>query len=253
MPRKLRLEYPGAIYHVMNRGDRRDDIVWDEADRRRFAEALGEACGKTGWQVHAWCLMRNHFHLVVETPQPNLVAGMQWLLGTYTARFNRRHKVFGHLFSGRYKSLIVDGAGGGYLKTVCDYVHLNPARARLLKPEEPLSAFAWSSYPLYLSPPSRRPPWLRVGRLLGEEVGEHHYGKEIRESVEARAERLVAEGLSQAGWQESDLELRPKGDGVKVGLARRLRQETTLGWRWIATRLRMGHWRSAANAVRLQQ
>ena len=306
MPRKLRLEYPGAIYHVMNRGDRREDIVWDEADRRRFAETLGEACGKTGWQVHAWCLMRNHFHLVVETPQPNLVAGMQWLLGTYTARFNRRHKVFGHLFSGRYKSLIVDGAGGGYLKSVCDYVHLNPARARLLKPEEPLSAFAWSSYPLYLSPPSRRPPWLRVGRLLGEwgvrrddrqgrqefqrgmeqrrrekpedlkrlrrgwclgddgfrekllallgeEVGEHHYGKEIRESVEARAERLVAEGLSQAGWRESDLELRPKGDGVKVGLARRLRQETTLGWRWIATRLRMGHWRSAANAVRLPQ
>ena len=89
--------------------------------------------------------------------------------------------------------------------------------------------------------------------LLGEEVGEHHYGKEIRESVEARAERLVAEGLSQAGWRESDLELRPKGDGVKVDLARRLRQETTLGWRWIATRLRMGHWRSAANAVRLQQ
>src|SRR5271165_3079274 len=112
MPRKLRLEYPGAIYHVMNRGDRREDIVWDEADRRRFAETLGEACGKTEWQVHAWCLMRNHFHLVVETPQPNLVAGMQWLLGTYTARFNRRHKVFGHLFSGRYKSLIVDGAGG---------------------------------------------------------------------------------------------------------------------------------------------
>lgn len=120
MPRKLRLEYPGAIYHVMNRGDRREDIVWDDADRRRFAETLDEACGKTGWQVHAFCLMRNHFHLVVETPQANLIAGMQWLLGTSTARFNRRHKVFGHLFGGRYKSLLVDGSGGGYLKTVCD-------------------------------------------------------------------------------------------------------------------------------------
>ncbi|MSU84825.1 MAG: transposase, partial [Pedosphaera sp.] len=72
--------------------------------------------------------MPNHFHWVVETPQPNLVAGMKWLLGTYTSRFNRRHKLFGHLFSGRYKSLIVDGSGSGYLKSVGDYVHLNPAR-----------------------------------------------------------------------------------------------------------------------------
>ena len=76
--------------------------------------------------------MPNHFHLMVETPQPNLVAGMKWFLGTYTSRFNRRHKLFGHLFWGRYKSLIVDGSGSGYLKSVCDYVHLNPGRAKLL-------------------------------------------------------------------------------------------------------------------------
>ena len=82
--------------------------------------------------------MGNHFHLVVETPLPNLVAGMKWLLGTYTARFNRRHKLFGHLFSGRYKALVVDGSGNGYLRTVCDYVHLNPVRAKLLLPEQPL-------------------------------------------------------------------------------------------------------------------
>jgi len=81
---------------------------------------LGEVCEKTGWQVDAWCLMRNHFHLVLETPQANLVAGMKWLLGTYTMRFNRRHKLTGHLFSGRYKSLIVDGSGSGYLRTVGD-------------------------------------------------------------------------------------------------------------------------------------
>jgi REP element-mobilizing transposase RayT len=100
MARKLRVEYPGAVYHVMNRGDRREPIFMDDADRRRFVESLGEACAKTGWQVHAYVLMPNHFHLVVETPQPNLVAGMKWLLGTYTSRFNRRHKLFGHLFSG---------------------------------------------------------------------------------------------------------------------------------------------------------
>ena len=116
--RKLRVQYPGAIYHVLNRGDRREPIFRDEPDRQRFLETLGEACGTTGWQVHAWCLMRNHFHLVVETPQANLVAGMKWFLGTYTSRFNRRHRVFGHFFSGRNKALIVDdgnpaGHGGG--------------------------------------------------------------------------------------------------------------------------------------------
>jgi REP element-mobilizing transposase RayT len=166
--RKLRVQYPGAIYHVMNRGDRREDIFRDDEDRQRFLDTLGEACGKTGWQVLALCLMPNHFHLVVETPQANLVAGMKWFLGTYTARFNRRHKVFGHLFSGRYKALVVDGSGSGYLKTVCDYVHLNPARARLLAPTEPLRTYEWSSWPEYLKPPARRWPWLRVERLLGE-------------------------------------------------------------------------------------
>src|SRR5437867_2244068 len=127
MARKFRIQY-----HVMNRGDRRESIFHDDADRQRFIETLGEACGKTGWQVHAYCLMPNHFHLVLQTPQPNLVAGMKWFLGTYTGRFNRRHKLFGHLFSGRYKALIVDSATPGYLKTACDYVHLNPVRARLL-------------------------------------------------------------------------------------------------------------------------
>jgi len=168
MARKLRVEYPGAIYHVMNRGDRREPIIRDDADRQGFVETLGEACERSGWQVHAYCLMENHFHLVVETPQPTLVGGMKWFLGTYTGRFNRRHKVFGHLFSGRYKALIVDGSGSGYLRTVCDYVHLNPARARRLKAEQGLREYRWSSWPEYLKAPGRRPGWLRVDRVLGE-------------------------------------------------------------------------------------
>jgi REP element-mobilizing transposase RayT len=97
----------------MNPGDRRERIFMDDADHQRFVDTLGEACAKTGWQVHAYVLMPNHFHWVVETPQPHLVAGMKWLLGTDTSRFNRRHKLFGHLFSGRYKSLIVDGSKRG--------------------------------------------------------------------------------------------------------------------------------------------
>jgi REP element-mobilizing transposase RayT len=152
----------------MNRGDRREPIFRDDADRQRFGETLGEACVRSGWQVHAYYLMPNHFHLVVETPQPTLVAGMKWFLGTYTGRFNRRHKVFGHLFSGRYKSLIVDGSGTGYLRTVCEYVHLNPARAKLLRAEQGLRDYRWSSWPEYLKRPGQRWPWLRVGRLLGE-------------------------------------------------------------------------------------
>jgi REP element-mobilizing transposase RayT len=168
MPRKLRIEFEGAIYHVMNRGDRREPIFRDDRDRKCFLETLGEACGKTDWQVHALCLMENHFHLVVETPKGNLVAGMKWFLGTYTARFNRRHKLFGHLFSGRYKALVVDAASPGYFRTVCEYVHLNPVRAQLLAPEESLRDYAWSSYPEYLKPPTRRWPRLRVERLFGE-------------------------------------------------------------------------------------
>ncbi len=193
MARKLRVQYPGAIYLVMNRGDRREPIFRDEADHKLFLETLGAAGQKTGWQLHAWCLMSNHFHLVIETPQANLVAGMKWLLGTYTGRFNRRHKHFGHLFSGRYKALMVDGSGTGYLKTVCDYVHLNPVRAKLLGPEKKLSAYPWSSLRFYLQSPRKRPAWLRVGRLLGEhgiprdsKAGRREFGR--RMELQRRAE-----------------------------------------------------------------
>jgi len=278
----------------MNRGDRREPIFQDDGDRERFLETLGQACAKTGWQVLGYCLMANHFHLVVETPLPNLVAGMKWFLGTYTAWFNRRHKVSGHLFSGRYKSLIVDGSGNGYVRTVCDYVHLNPARARLLKPEQALRAYRWSSWPAYLKPVRQRPEWLRVDRLLGEyripqdsvagrrrleealearrgteegsvykpirrgwflgdkslkqkllahvagKAGEHHYGEELRESAEARAERMVREELKRRGWDKRTLRKRRKGDPDKVAIARRLRGETTMTLAWVADRLQMG-------------
>ena len=131
-----------------------------------------------------YCLMSNHFHLVVETPQPNLVVGMKWLLGTYTVRFNRRHREFGHVFSGRYKSLIVDGSASGYLKSVCDYVHSNPVRAGLLRLSQPLESHRWSSYRQYLKGAGKRVKWLRVDRLLGEwgipkdsPAGRRHFGR----------------------------------------------------------------------------
>ena len=195
MARKLRVQYPGAIYHVMNRGDRREPIFKDDKDRLLFLEGLGEACEKTGWVIHAWCLMPNHFHMVIETPQANLVAGMKWLLGTYTGRFNRRHKEFGHLFSGRYKALIVEGSGNGYLKTVCDYVHLNPVRAKLLRAEQKLEFYRWSSLREYLRPRRKRPKWMRVERLLGEhgipkdsKAGRQEFGRRMEGRRQAETE-----------------------------------------------------------------
>ena len=123
MPRQPRIEFPGAIYHIMSRGDRREDIYLDDIDRQEFLKTLAEACHKTGWLVHAYCLMRNHFHFVLETPDPNLVDGMSWLLSSYTIRLNRRHDLVGHLFSGRYKSPLVESTGDKYFKTV---VGVNP-------------------------------------------------------------------------------------------------------------------------------
>ena len=98
MVRPLRLEYAGAAYHVMARGNQGRAIYRDDRDRLRFLETLGEACGKTGGRLHAYVLMGNHYHLLVETPEANLVAGMKWLQGTYTQRFNGRHQLRGHLF-----------------------------------------------------------------------------------------------------------------------------------------------------------
>ena len=226
----------------MNRGDRRERIFVDDADRQRFVDTLGEACAKTGWQVHAYVLMPNHFHWVVETPQSNLVAGMKWLLGTYTSRFNRRHKLFGHLFSGRYKSLIVDGSSSGYLKSVGNYVHLNPARAKLVVADAPLKSFAWSSWPAYLLAPSKRPAWLRVDRLLGA------WG--IPEDSPAGRQRLE-QALEERRSAEEGEEFKPIRRGWCLGeekfreellkqMSARMGSETTMTVGWIAERLAMG-------------
>src|SRR5438874_1719279 len=113
MPRPLRIEYPGAVYYAMNRGDRREAIYEDDIDREAFLRTVGEACGKTGWQVHVWCLMGNDFYLFLKTPRGNIVAGMKWLPGGCTQRNNRRLKVSAHLFQGRYKAQVIDGETRG--------------------------------------------------------------------------------------------------------------------------------------------
>ena len=133
MARSIRIEFPGAFYHVMARGNRRESIYKDDTDRRFFLGALADACGMTGWRVHGWVLMSNHYHLFIETPEANLVAGMQWLQNAYTRRFNTRHRVWGRLFGDRFKSVLVEGAGY-YYETLLDYIHLNPVRVGLVRP-----------------------------------------------------------------------------------------------------------------------
>lgn len=168
MARKIRVEYPGAVYHVMSRGDHKEEIFRDRQDRLLFLKTLGDACEKTGWWVHAYVLMNNHYHLLLETPQGNLVTGMKWLQGTYTSRFNSRHKVSGHLFQGRYKALIVDGEGDNYFSVLATYIHLNPVRAGLIVPGKALlEQYEWSSYPHYIGSPGARPKWLKMDRVSG--------------------------------------------------------------------------------------
>jgi len=168
MARQIRIEYAGATYHVVARGNRGALVFEDDQDRKIWLETLGEACAKTGWRIHAYALMGNHYHLLLETPEANLVAGMKWFQGAYTQRFNARHKVFGHLFQGRYKAVVVDGEEGNYFGVASTYIHLNPARAKLVRVGvEPLARYAWSSYPWYLKNGRLAPGWLVTERVLG--------------------------------------------------------------------------------------
>ena len=167
MPRGVRIQYPGAVYHVMCRGDRREAIFGGEADREMFLGTLAEMCGRTGIWIHSYVLMSNHYHLLLETPEPNLVAGMQWFQGTYTQRFNARHRLSGHLFQGRYKAIPIEGKRPEYFRLASQYIHLNPVRAGLLAAGKPdLISYAWSSFPLFVKR-AVLPRWLRRERVFG--------------------------------------------------------------------------------------
>ncbi len=177
MPRGLRVEFEGAVYHVMARGNERREVFRDGGDRRRFLETLGEAAERFGVRVLAYCLMPNHYHLVVETPRANLSQAMGWLQTTYTVRFNRRHRRVGHLFQGRFKAQLVDA--GEYGRWLVRYVHYNPVRPRdrrapiPVERREALERYEWSSHRDYAG--LRKPAawlgleWLRFwGRSRGE-------------------------------------------------------------------------------------
>jgi REP element-mobilizing transposase RayT len=195
MPRPLRLQYHDAIYHLMARGNGRQDIVCDDADRDRFVGFLGRAAVRCGWRVYAFVVMSNHLHIVLKTPQPNLARGMQGLLSAYANVWARRHRFSGHVFQGRYRTELVEDQT--YLWTVTRYVHLNPVRARIV--EHP-AAWPWSSYPGYAHR-GRRRDWLAYEELLASWDGAFGGGDPA-----AAYRRFVTSGLTEpvdSPWTEA--------------------------------------------------
>jgi REP element-mobilizing transposase RayT len=162
MARPLRLEFPGALYHVTSRGNARQDIYLDDEDRRLFLDVLSEVIGRFGWVCHAYCLMGNHYHLLIETPDPNLSLGMRQLNGVYTQRFNRRHGRVGHVFQGRFKAILVER--DSYLLELARYIVLNPLRAGMVRL---LSHYRWSSYAATVGK-TACPDWLSTDWLLAQ-------------------------------------------------------------------------------------
>ena len=184
MARPLRLEFPDAIYHVTSRGIERRAIVADDRDRDRWLTHLERVVKQRRWRTFAFALMDNHFHLFVQTPEPNLSAGMRDLNGGYVSYFNARHQRAGHLFQGRFKAFVIENQG--YWHEVSRYVHLNPVRAGLVaKPE----AWRWSSYAGYYRP-ARRLPWVDRERVLADFGGDTRDGR-------ARYREFVEEGLGR--------------------------------------------------------
>jgi REP element-mobilizing transposase RayT len=246
MARPLRIEFPGALYHITARGNAGQDIFLDARDSQRFLDLLGEVATRLRWRCTAYCLMTNHYHLVVETPAPNLAHGMRQLNGRYTQGFNFRHGRDGHLFQGRYKAILVDREA--YLKEVCRYVVLNPLRAGLAPDAR---AWRWSSYRATLAAGQvgqdqaargRTPAaqdWLAARDLLALFAAEPEAAARIYAG-------FVAEG---AGASDG------RADGGAAGLWDRLEGQIYLGAAGFAEamRARMGAKGAASEVPRVQR
>jgi putative transposase len=160
MARKLREQVAGGVYHVYARGNKKADIYLDDADRWAYLRLLGRVVTRREWRLMAYCLMANHVHFLVETPEADIGAGMQWFHGNYARTFNERHAEAGHVFQGRYGSTLV--AGDEQLVTVVGYIAHNPVKAGLVGEA---GAWAWSSHAATVGRVAR-PAWLDVPRLL---------------------------------------------------------------------------------------
>lgn len=190
MARALRIEYPDAVYHVTSRGNARNRIFADDQDRENFLAVLGVVVKRYNWLCHAYCLMDNHYHLMIETPDANLSRGMRQLNGVYTQKYNWRHSKTGHIFQGRYKSILVEKEN--YLLELCRYVVLNPVRANMVEKAE---EWKWSSYEATAGIKSV-PDYLMVDWILdlfSSKKGE----------AQKRYRQFVREGIHQGSpWEE---------------------------------------------------
>ena len=190
MARPLRIEFPNALYHVTSRGDGRDDIYLDDSDRNNFISVFDQVYERFNWECHSYCLMSNHYHFLIETPEGNLSQGMRHLNGVYTQRFNRSHNRVGHVFQGRYKAILVEKES--YLLELSRYIVLNPVRAGMVHSAKDWS---WSSY-RSTAGLSVRPVWLKVDWLLS------NFSKDKRAAIE-KYRAFIAEGKNQPSpWQQ---------------------------------------------------
>lgn len=182
MSRPVRIEFPDALYHVTARGGRREAVFDDDQDRRMFLSTLEQVVNRFNWVCHAWCLMDNHYHLLIQTPDGNLSKGMRQLNGVYTQASNRRHQRVGHLFQGRFKAILVDS--DAYLLELARYVVLNPVRAGMVG--DPAD-WPWSSYRASAGL-ELCAPWLAVDGVLAPFAGQ-------RALAQTRYTQFVVEGV----------------------------------------------------------
>lgn len=190
MARPLRLEFPGAVYHITARGNRKNSIFVDDDDRHCFLSVLTETIDRYNWLCHAYCLMDNHYHLLIETPDPTLSMGMRQLNGVYTQSFNLSHSSVGHVFQGRFKSIIAEK--DTHLLELCRYIVLNPVRAGMVnKPEQ----WQWSSYNSTVQK-NRHIDFLTVDWILGQ------FSENILQARD-RYRAYVIDGIGlQSPWDE---------------------------------------------------
>lgn len=217
MARPLRVEFAGAVYHVMARGNERRRIFYADEDRLLFLKTLDEAAARFEFLVHGWVLMPNHYHVIIQTLRPNLSQAWGWLQTTFTIRFNRAYRRCGHLFQGRFKTQVVDA--DEYAAWLVEYIHLNPIRGRergkpvILGTWQQLESYPWSSHQAYLGKKSllqaQRVEWLRYWDHRSRKAGQKAYQSTLKELVDQGGEPRGWKALGE-GWLLADSKLEEK-------------------------------------------
>lgn len=216
MSRPLRLELAGGFYHVTSRGDRQEDIYFSDLDREKWLAIFGQVCKRFNWRCHCFCLMSNHYHVVVETIEGNLSKGMRQLNGVYTQYFNQAHQRTGHVFQGRYKGILVEK--DSYLMELSRYVVLNPVRAGMVNN---VKDWPWSSYPS-ITGEKDIPEWLEVNWLLGQ------FGKQRNRAI-AKYKDFVRQGVGLPSlWRALSRQIYLGGEGFVERMQKELDENADL-------------------------